>query len=234
MDVAYCDTETTGLREPHRLGGRRTWEIAIVRVPEAGGPVAACWLQIVDVDLADADPASLDVGRFHQRWSAKEGPRYDVPAAPIDGEQAMQWNNAGQMVPTDRPRTVRLRGATERDAARVVESLTRGAVLAGSNPGFDAANFADLLDRNGLPAGWYHHHRDIPNVATGWLLGAEQAIGGPAQTDWAGTTYSTAVLAEACGVEVPADRHSAWADTVWMWRWDRLLRGIELPDTVTA
>jgi hypothetical protein len=236
MDWAYIDTETTGLREPHLPGGRRTWEYAVVRVSETpqGRLVRAAWAQIIDVDLTHADPASLNIGRFYQRWSRRPGGRYDT------AEADLSVFDGGILPDRAAPRTLRLVGVTEAEAARQIEELTRGAVLVGSNPAFDAANFTDLLTRNGLAAGaWYHHHRDIPNMATGWLLGrralvpyvddefldhALDADHDPG-TDWTAGSYSTRVLSEACGIPEPADRHSAWADTVWMYQWDQVLRG---------
>jgi hypothetical protein len=192
MDVAIVDTETTGLRRPWLPGGRRTWEVAVIRQTEDGELVDAVWLQITDVDLSDADPKSLAIGRFFDRWSGWEGTRVEVPAVRLGGHQ------------------VRLRGVEEAEAAPVIERLTRDAVIAASNPGFDVDNFAELLWRNGQPAdGWWHHPLDVPNLAHGWLRGMQPGT-------WTDPSYSTRKLSEAVGVPEPADRHSAWADAVWM------------------
>lgn len=218
MDVAYIDTETTSLREPHRPGGRRVWEVAIIRTMEATKQLTVLWLQIADVDLADADPASLRLGRFHDRWSDDYG----------DSGVSKQVTSQGGRVDLHR--------VWESEAAALIEEATRGAVIAGSNPAFDMANFADMLARHQLPATWYHHPRDVPNIALGWLAGRLQVRGhmedddlrGSLVAEWDGATYSTAALSEACGVPVPADRHSAWADTAWMYEWDAKLRGVDL------
>lgn len=210
MDVVYSDTETTSLRNPHFLAGRRTWEAALIRETADGQFVAAAWIQLVDVDVTDAARDSLQIGRFHDRFSPEPSRLLSRPEVQIEGAGA----------------TVRQRGVDEREAARIIEELTRGAVIAGSNPGFDTENFAQLLHDNGQPAdGWWHHPRDVPNVANGWLLGA--GAPGPAESsDWDGSSYSTGKLSEACGVPVPEDRHSAMADALWMRRWDHKLRGI--------
>jgi hypothetical protein len=219
MDTCYADTETTSLRNPFLFAGRRTWEVAVIRADETGRAVKATWLQIVDVDLSDANPDSLRVGRFHERFSREEGPR-GIFGDLGDG------------------RRVELHGVTEADAAAVIEEITRGAVIAGSNPSFDQLNFAELLGRNFLPAeGWYHHPRDVPNVANGWLRARHQwgrlpdGVLGVDELrdhiDWSASSYSTGKLSEACGIEVPADRHSAWVDAAWCWRWDCKIRGLD-------
>lgn len=213
MDTAYSDTETTSLRNPFLFAGRRTWEGAVIRADDNGTAIDAAWLQIIDVDLADAVPESLRIGRFHERFSREEGPR-GIFGDLGDG------------------RKVELQGVTGAEAARIIEELTRGAVIAGSNPSFDALNFGQLLQENFLPAeGWHHHPRDVPNVANGWLRGWRDrgaADGGATDEEWSGASYSTGRLSEASGVEVPADRHSAWADAAWCWRWDCKIRGLDV------
>lgn len=205
-DICYVDTETTSLIDPHIKGGRRVWEVAIIRVSAEGGAVQhplCAWLQITDVDLDDHDPESLRIGRFAERFH----PEAYGPVGPV-----------AELPGRDRP--IMLWGTTEENAAATILELTHDAVLAGSRPEFDAANFADILRRHGaasrvLP--WYHHPLDIANEALGYLRATE-----PGQ--WSGSSYPTAALSEACGVPVPADRHSAWADAAWCYRWDEHLR----------
>lgn len=226
MDTVYADTETTSLVEPWKSGGRRTWEIALIRVSPGKRVLDAAWLQLVDVDLSNADPTSLEIGKFFQRWSADEGVTDTAGALP-----------AGMVG------AVKLDRCDSATAAKAVEGLTRGAVIAGSNPMFDLANFAHLLEWEQKPATWYHHPRDIPNVATGWLA-AHAAVAGYVDQElldtfpvgaqdvqaWDQSSYSTGVLSQACGVPVPADRHSAWADAVWMLEWDCRLTGDRLSE----
>jgi hypothetical protein len=196
--TSYSDTETTSLIDPHLPGGRRVWESAIIRLSPDRLTCQASWLQIIDVDLSDADPDSLAIGRFEERWSDVEGPRG-------------VFGQLGQLG------EVELLGVTEAQAADIIDELTKdGAVIAGSNPGFDQASYADLLRRHGREPSWYHHPRDIPNVAHGWLLGRDAEA-------WQDASYSTEVLSKGCAVRVPTDRHSAWADTAWVMRWDERL-----------
>jgi DNA polymerase III epsilon subunit-like protein len=61
--LAFVDTETTGLHP-----NRRPWEIAIIRRDlTTVAPEQSVTIQITDVDLSDADPQALAVGRFHDR-----------------------------------------------------------------------------------------------------------------------------------------------------------------------
>lgn len=213
-DVATVDCETTSLAEPHLPGGRRVWEVAIIRDSATGYPPRTVWLQIVDVDTDAAEDEALTIGGFADRFTRQPGPRRGVGA-----------ELAGQRVP--------LLGVLERDAAVLIQSLTRDAVIAGSNPGFDMASFADLLRRHGREPAWYHHPLDVPNAALGWLRGLHAAdAAGPGEDrwcDWAEHTYPTSVLSEACGIPEPAERHSAWADAVWMRTWNRRLAGLDAP-----
>jgi hypothetical protein len=69
--LVFIDAETTGLRSPWLPGGRRAWEIAvIVRSPakEGGHRDDEFSYMVADVDLRDADPFALRVGRFHDRF----------------------------------------------------------------------------------------------------------------------------------------------------------------------
>lgn len=222
MDRCYADTETTSLRNPFLFAGRRIWETAIIRVDEFTGRVKnATWLQHIDVDLSDADPQSLKLGRFHERFSPQEGGRPVFGTLP-DGA------------------TIQQHGVSQAEAARIIEELTRGAVIAGSNPAFDMLNFHQLLAAEFLPAeGWWHHPRDIPNLANGWLLGRQQLRGTPEPdklktgeaadfADWSGSSYPTSVLSEGSGVPIPVDRHSAWADALWCYQWDAKISGWDL------
>jgi DNA polymerase III epsilon subunit-like protein len=61
--LAFVDTETTGLHP-----NRRPWEVAIIRRDLSGvAPEASIVIQVSDVDLSDADPQALSIGRFYER-----------------------------------------------------------------------------------------------------------------------------------------------------------------------
>jgi hypothetical protein len=203
-DVVYSDCEASSLRDPHLPGGRRVWEVALIRQPADGGRPLCAWLQITDVDLDDADPRSLAVGRFAQRF-------HPEAYGPVGPQVTPPWRDG---------RPVMLWGCEERHAAATIAELTDGAVIAGSNPRYDMDSFADLLRRHGAEPSWYHHPLDVPNAALGWLRARHPA-------GWADPSYPTSLLSEACGVPVPADRHSAWADAAWVRAWDRTMAGLE-------
>jgi len=238
MDVVYVDTETTSLREPHLPGGRRTWEVALIRVPGDGTPARAAWLQIIDVDLADADPESLRVGRFHERWGKET--TGDVVYGELEGQteafrhfdEKAGEEQQGQVTWPLRTKRVTLQRVPEAHAAKVIEEFTRdGAILAGSNPAFDAANFADILRRYQLPATWYYKPRDVTGIIAGRLRAAVelgQPDTSPDRDGWSAPSYPTSVLSAAIGEPEPVDRHSAWADATWMRRLDAIGRGVPL------
>lgn len=218
MDRVCNDTETTSLAEPWHPEGRRTWEVAIIR--DLDDEVSALWLQIIDVDLTHADPEALRIGRFDERFSDEPGPRGVF--GELTGAPTAIHRPDGSIIHA--PTRWELQGVTEARAAVLIDNFTAGAVLHGSRPEFDAANYADILRRHGRLGAteqprWYHHCNDVTNQALGWLRA------GPDADQWREPSYPTSALSVACGVPVPADRHSAWADATWVRRWDDMLSG---------
>lgn len=204
--TTIVDTETTSLIDPHLPEGRRTWDLAMVQIaPLTGAVLGAAWYQFTDVDLTHANEESLRIGDFAERYSGDYG---DLGAL---GE-----------LPGRDYRPTPLWGCQEAAAIDTIRRLTDGAIIAGSNPAFDMANLADLLRRHRAEPGWYHHPRDIPNVAHGWLS-AQRPL------RWTEGSYSTRVLSEACGVPEPTDRHTAWGDVVWMLDLDDVVSGRRKP-----
>jgi DNA polymerase III epsilon subunit-like protein len=66
MRLAFLDTETTSLRHD-----RRAWEIGLITRDESGPDNEFSWLiDRADLDLGNADPASLKIGRFYERHNA--------------------------------------------------------------------------------------------------------------------------------------------------------------------
>jgi DNA polymerase III epsilon subunit-like protein len=90
--LAFIDTETTGLHP-----NRRPWEIAIIRrdlttvVPEQ-----SVTIQVNDVDLSDADPMALNIGRFYERHGHGQGSRSlsEAQAAQL----VEQWTRGAYLV----------------------------------------------------------------------------------------------------------------------------------------
>jgi hypothetical protein len=191
VPLAFVDTETTGIHP-----GRRAWEIAIIRRDTSGLEHTAL-LQISDVDLSNADPFGLKVGRF-----------YDRHADYIPGLVAVP--------PTE--------VVTEAQAASIVERMTRGAHLVGAVPNFDAEVFADMLRRHKLTPAWHYHLVDVENLAVGYL--AHQLVSvtdgprTPSMVDVLTPPWSSEELSRMCGVD-PAgedERHTALGDAKWAMR----------------
>ena len=135
--VVFLDTETT-----RKDRDRRPWEIAIIRRDHTGQKALNVFVDIADIDLANADPESLAVGRFYGRH-----PQFGAPLP--DGE--------------------RLCRAAE--AAALVQEWTAGAYVYGVVPSFDTECLDDLLYRHGLQWDWHFQPWDIAVLATGYLVG---------------------------------------------------------------
>lgn len=136
--LVFIDTETTALHPD-----RRVWEVAVIRRDETGTSWRT-W-QVSDVDLSNADPASLKIGRFYERHHIyrDEGP---VEHEIYDLED-------------------------EAYVANRVEAWTRGAHLVGLVPWFDADCLDKMLRRHLLVPAWHYHLIDVEAVAVGWLQG---------------------------------------------------------------
>lgn len=138
MIPVFIDTETTGLRR-----GYRPWEIALLR-READGTESeiTIFIDVDDLDLANAEDSALAVGRFEARHPQRGG--------------ALG------------PNQVLLAGA---DAAREVQQRTAGAQLFGINTGYDVTALDGLLGRHGLDAQWFYVSEDLLSLGRGYLLG---------------------------------------------------------------
>lgn len=177
---------------------RRIWEIALINRPNGNRwPSSRMLMQIEDVDLSDADPHALQIGGFYQRHGdyTTNGVRVDTELLP------------------------------EADAAVYVERYTRGAVLVGINPPFDADGLAAMLRRNRLVPSWDYHMIDVRQLAFGWLMREPKLR----HID---PKISTDALAELTGFAPPdeAVRHTAMGDAQFALDWfDHLTDGRYLP-----
>lgn len=186
--LVFIDTETTSLHPEHR----RPWEIAMIR--RHNGAETTCLIHVVDVDLADADPDSLDVGRFWERH-------------PMHCDPAKSFDVARDCLPMP-----------EMLAASQVAEFTAGAQLVGVNPAFDADVLDRMLRRNGLMPRWDYHLLDVPAMALGMLHAhADMQLIEHAPA----TAYRSYELSLQCGVRPPTedDQHTAHADARWAQRW---------------
>jgi hypothetical protein len=194
--LCFIDTETTGVHPE-----RQVWEVAMIR-REGDKQQGATFF--VDVDLSNADPFGLQVGRFYDRhpvgrWLSNKGGPSELP----------KGSDAGPHL--DR--------AT---AARVVARFTHGAHLVGAVPNFDSETLAPLLREHGLTPAWHYHLIDVEALAVGYLWGKSPHM--MCEPPW-----KSDILARECGVEPPSDdeRHTALGDARWAMRWYDAITGTE-------
>ena len=202
--LCFVDTETTSLRRD-----RRAWEIAVIARKPGGGDAEHRWLiDARDLELGNADPASLKIGRFYDRHpQAQPGRQRDRTGVQAEGEVLAE-----------------------------VEAITRGAVLVGCVPNFDAEVLAARMRANGICPSFHYHLCDVEALAIGFLHGRrsrqnEIVDSYPLENDgepapglvrWdepprqSRLPWSSDELAEALGVKVSTqDRHTALGDARW-------------------
>ena len=204
--LCFIDTETTGIHP-----GRQVWEIAMIRRDDIGQHEASFF---VDVDLSNADPFGLSIGRFYDRHPM--------------GRALCVIDDVGED------------SISRADAANRVAMWTHAAHLVGAIPNFDAETLDLLLRDHGLIPAWHYHLIDVENLAVGWLQGRrarqnEIFDGYPIENDGAQAPglvrwneplkestppWKSDDLSRACGVEPPSDeeRHTALGDARWALR----------------
>lgn len=230
VPLVFLDTETTSLHPELR----RPWEIAIIR-REPDGTERRITILIRDVDLSNADPMSLKIGRFHDRH-----PRFGGPVLSGRAETVPGWK-----VDTDSAEVTDLDGEVfymaEYDAATVVDSWTKGAHMVGAVPDFDSLTLDKMLRRHGLLPRWHYHLVDVETLAVGWLHGVaaraidearmrgEEPLPELLDRHQAGPPWKSDDISRACLVEPPTDeeRHTAMGDALWVMRWyDRIVGAV--------
>jgi hypothetical protein len=143
--IVFIDCETTSLRPD-----RRAWEVAVIlRRPDRPDQEESWFVEWHDLDLGNADLASLKFGRFYER--RPQGRRcaggYVLPPA-------------------------------EEDVLLQVEEWTRGAILMGSNPSFDAETLAARMRARGICPSWRYHLEDVANPGEGLAVRGREAAAG--------------------------------------------------------
>jgi hypothetical protein len=139
-DTLILDCETDGLRR-----GRLAWEIAMTRITADGEKNPREFF--IDVDLANAEPMALSVGRFYDR-------------------HPFGLFLAGKASP---PVTNRTDYLSPHDAAAEVARWTHGCQLVAANPVFDLPVLEQLLAGYGLVPGWHYQVRCIESMVEGFL-----------------------------------------------------------------
>lgn len=181
--LAFTDTETSSLSAEQG----HAWEIAVIRRDQDGTDTEHLWQ--IRIDLTTADPDSLRISRYHQRFA--------VPAG-IDAVQVMPDGGLWKL--------------TLPELLFDLHDALADAVLIGSNPAFDDRFISKLLRAHGRKTPWHYRPIDIATLAAGYLKG----LAGPEQF-LADHPYSSRTLSRAVGVEPPGDEvaHTALADARW-------------------
>ncbi|MFE3657226.1 hypothetical protein [Streptomyces sp. NPDC059165] len=191
--IAFVDTETTHLDPRHG----DAWEIAVIRRRDDGVDCEYLWQ--VRPDLTTADPESLKIGRFEQRFA--------IP----DGWDAIEFFPAGGPP---------LKSTLPEMLFDLQEAL-KGAVIVGSNPGFDVAFLTKLLQQHGRKIVWHYRPIDIATLAAGRKLGMVETVhragGKQLPSDDLSFPFSSRDLSRWVGVEPPGDdvAHTALGDARW-------------------
>ncbi|MBK3563198.1 MULTISPECIES: hypothetical protein [unclassified Streptomyces] len=180
LPIAFVDCETTHLDAS--IG--HAWEVAVVlREFEDDQYTDTEYVWQIRPNLATADPKALEIGRYLERF-----------AVPPHAEAAWTLDESGHVAPM-----------TRAEAVTAIVNVLSGAVLVGSNPGFDERHLRRLVGRG--RAHWHYRPYDIVQLAAA-KIGAQQA--GP-------LPWSSYVLSRAVGVEPPAKgvAHTALGDARW-------------------
>jgi DNA polymerase III epsilon subunit-like protein len=182
-NICFIDTETTSLRPD-----RRPWEIAVIlRRPGQADESHRWFIGADDLDLGNADLASLRIGGFFDRH-----PEYAHDPEHLDG-----------------PRSI-----CEPDVLREVEELTRSAHLVGAVPSFDAEVLSTRMRACGIPPSWHYHLQDIETLIAGYLAGQGKPV---PPLPWRSDDLSRLIGVEppGAGERHTALGDARWAARVW-------------------
>jgi len=177
-NIAFVDCETTHLDA--EIG--EAWEVAVILREQDGGRTTDTeYVWQFAVDRTNADPEALRIGRFRERHL-------------VDPTWGAAWTGPGPIIPLSRE-----------SAINAIVHVLSGAVIVGSNPGFDDRFLRKLLGPGG--AQWHYRPYDIVQLAAA-KIGAQQA--GP-------LPWRSHVLSRAVGVEPPTEdvAHTALGDARW-------------------
>lgn len=176
----------------------------------------------LDRDIVFLDTETLGLDRNAPIWEfaairLHDGHVVDVLHCQILHQQDGWLDTLPERFANDYRRRFDLQAALpSRQAARLIHTITDGAIVAGSNPSFDLERLAMLLNRFDLTPGWHYHPLDIPSMAAGYLanmLGRQHCDNHPWRSD---------DLSASIGVRSgDYPRHTAMGDVQWciaQWR----------------
>lgn len=180
MNIAFIDCETTHLDA--ELG--EAWEVAVIlREHDGAGTTDTEYAWQIRPNLATASKEALEVGRYLERF-----------AVPVYAEAAFTAHESGHITPM-----------TRAEAVTAIANVLSGAVIVGSNPGFDDRFLRKLVGHGN--AQWHYRPYDIVQLAAA-KLGVQAA--GP-------LPWPTHPMSRAVGVEPPSKdvAHTALGDARW-------------------
>lgn len=184
--LVFLDTETTGIHP-----GREVWEIAMIRRDADGEREFAAF---VDVDLSEADPFGLDVGRFYERHPK---------GVWLSGRSQGAPDTLGETRPLSR-----------NQAAEEVAIWTHGAHIVGAVPNFDTEVLDQFLRDRGYRPSWHYHLIDVENLAVGYLNARREFA--PDEDLILTPPWDSEFLSRALGVDPGQfERHTAMGDARW-------------------
>lgn len=206
--IISADTETTSLVRPYLRGGRRIWDLGIIRrEPDGTENTLHAFVRLVDLGLLEMIPArvamditvpigerlrahlppdvqeALDVGRFFERHPEVLEPSAPAPAV-IPERQLAELLMSGWLAPG---------------------SDLRPPTLLGVVPSFEDLGIADLLYRHkwiNSETPWHYHPADVAAILGGALRRPPQ--------------WNSEELSREVGVDPDSyPRHTAIGDAQW-------------------
>jgi hypothetical protein len=217
-DLVFVDCETTSLSAEDG----EIWEIAMIRrfsertferyrrvADPEGDMVEETYLTNelvlefqIECDLGKADPFSLRIGKYYERYG-KRGIASLPVGHPFDWGEHNYRNFNGKVI------------ESKWDAARLIAQFTGGgAHLIGNCVSFDSERMERLLRSYGRCPDWHYHVIDIEPLLVGYAKAKGQDFPLP---------YSSSEISKWIGVEEPGEgeRHTALGDARWVQRqWD--------------
>jgi len=187
--IAFVDTETTHLSA--EIG--EVWEVAVI-LRKDGAETEYIW-QFRPLNPSAADPESLKIGRFAERFAVE------------DGHEAA-FTARDRISPMSRDLAV-----------ADITDILRGAILVGSNTAFDDRFLRKLVGLGNHQ--WHYRPICIATLAAGYQFGQAaslRAVGGELRDgDVPAMPLSSRRLSRWVGVEPPGDdvAHTALGDARW-------------------
>ena len=196
--LCFIDTETTGVHP-----GRRVWEVAMIRRDADGERELV--LQVDDVDLSNADPFGLRVGRFYDRHVNYSDNDATAVVERHVAAEVEEWTRGAHLVGL----------VPSFDADSLDPMLRRHHLI--------PAWHYHVIDVEAMAIGY------IAGVGARARDEALMRDDEPPAIDWTKVAppWKSDELSRACGVEPPTDdeRHTALGDARWAMRWYDALTG---------